>query len=626
MGTSRLTTRATRHEARYYWAGGVAFMVFFVLPALLGYVVSLAFGALSEGNPQRLYWLAGLLVVLEMVRMFVLHWGAIWFTQAWEYIRAVLRYNMLDAQLVSGGPNSGRPVASAGQAITRFRDDTEDVAVLADTWIDVAGGVVFTVIALSVLATVDTRATVAMVLPMAVVGVVATLLGSRLRLAHLADRQATAEVTGLLDDVLSAATTIKANGAEATVLARTRQVMDIRRETAVRSRVYGYAIRSFSQSTAEIGLGLVILVGAVSVQQGRLGPGQLALFLSYGGWLGFLPRMIGLLVARSNQAGVAFDGMATLVADNDPANTVIERHLDYRQRVADGRAADVANGVAGGAVDRDVPVSGVVDRGAVDRGVVDRGAVDRGVVDRGSGAVDQGALGRSTVDRSVGARGVGVRKPLQRLDVVGLQARFDSGGIDEASFSLERGSFTVITGPVGSGKSTLLRALLGLVWRVESRGEVWWNGELIEDRAAFMVPPNAAYLPQVPQLISDSVADNILLGTGNRAVLDQVLVTAAVSDDIQAMVAGVDTLIGPRGLRLSGGQRQRVAAARALVQQPELLVLDDVSSALDVETELELWHNLAAADTTVLAVSHRRTAWERADQVLRVEGGRLRSE
>ena len=87
-----------------------------------------------------------------------------------------------------------------------------------------------------------------------------------------------------------------------------------------------------------------------------------------------------------------------------------------------------------------------------------------------------------------------------------------TAGVHDVSFIVPRGSFTVLTGPIGSGKSTLLRAMLGLAHQADVTGDVLWNGERLEDRAAFLIPPNAAFLPQVPQLISDSVADNIALG------------------------------------------------------------------------------------------------------------------
>ena len=123
--------------------------------------------------------------------------------------------------------------------------------------------------------------------------------------------------------------------------------------------------------------------------------------------------------------------------------------------------------------------------------------------------------------------------------------------------------------------------------------------------------------------MSDSVRDNVGLGPVPTDDLARALALAAVDDDVAALPDGEDTLIGPRGLRLSGGQRQRLATARALVHGPELVVLDDLSSAVDVETELQLWDNLAAAGLTVLAVSHRAVAFERADQVLRLDHGTL---
>jgi ATP-binding cassette, subfamily B, bacterial len=211
------------------------------------------------------------------------------------------------------------------------------------------------------------------------------------------------------------------------------------------------------------------------------------------------------------------------------------------------------------------------------------------------------------------------RVPLRRFEIIGLSARYSDGsGVGPVSFAVERGSFTVVTGPVGAGKSTMLRAMLGLGWRADVSGVVRWNATPLDDPGAFLVPPNAAFLPQVPQLVSDSVSDNVSLGPMDEAVIVTALELAAISDEVAAMPDAADTLIGPRGLRLSGGQRQRLATARALVHRPELVVLDDLSSAVDVETEVRLWQNLAAAGLTVIAVSHRAVAFERADQIIRL--------
>ncbi len=123
--------------------------------------------------------------------------------------------------------------------------------------------------------------------------------------------------------------------------------------------------------------------------------------------------------------------------------------------------------------------------------------------------------------------------------------------------------------------------------------------------------------------MSDSGRDNVGLGPVLDDEFSRALTLAAIDEDVDEMPDGERTLIGPRGLRLSGGQRQRLATARALVHGPELVVLDDLSSAVDVETELQLWANLSEAGLTVLAVSHRAVAFERADQVLRLDHGTL---
>jgi ATP-binding cassette subfamily B protein len=179
----------------------------------------------------------------------------------------------------------------------------------------------------------------------------------------------------------------------------------------------------------------------------------------------------------------------------------------------------------------------------------------------------------------------------------------------------------------------------------------------IDDLHAWMVPPRVAYSGQVPRLFSDTLRDNLLLGhaAGDDA-LAVALHTAALDADVAHLDGGLDTRVGPRGVKLSGGQLQRAAAARALVRTPSLLVFDDLSSALDVETEAELWRRLfaragemsagasgpshprngatrrdgrhadddeAAGPPTCLVVSHRRPALRRADRIVLLAEGRV---
>ena len=139
------------------------------------------------------------------------------------------------------------------------------------------------------------------------------------------------------------------------------------------------------------------------------------------------------------------------------------------------------------------------------------------------------------------------------------------------------------------------------------------------------MPPRCAYTPQVPRLFSDPLRENILLGVpAGPAALAEAVRLAVLEPDVAGMEHGLDTIVGARGVRLSGGQVQRAAAARMFVREPDLLVFDDLSSALDVETEAALWERVfARPDNTVLAVSHRRAALRRADQIIVLKDGRV---
>ncbi|MCU1400674.1 MAG: transporter ATP-binding protein [Acidimicrobiales bacterium] len=560
ISVMRIAWRVSQHEPRTFWLGWFCFVLFFTFPVANGWLLGRGFDAISRHHTGHVYVLAALLAVSETLRMASIHFGALLWTQAWVHMQTLIRANLLVAQMASGGPEAGQPVGSAGEAVTHFRDDTEDVTMFVDGLVDVSAGVVFTVFAGFILGSVDVGATAVLVIPLLGVAVATRTLDSRIKRYRADDRQATAAVSGLIGDLMSSATTVKVNHAVEPALVRLRGLVDRRRRTAVRDRVLDEGVQAFSQGAADVGLGLVLLVSAGALASGSFDVGRLALFTAYLGWLSFLPRMVGRVLARRKQVAVAMDRMRYLVADDLAANVVTPRLLPIGARDRRGR-----------------PLASRPDR-----------------------------------------------VPLDRFSVRDLSATFSTGGgVNHIDFTLERRSFTVITGEIGSGKTTLLRAVLGLAHQSTVTGQVLWNDRPLLDRAAFLVPPNCAFLPQVPQLVSDSVAENITLGEVDEDRLRVALELAAVSDDIAAMPDGARTTIGPRGLRLSGGQRQRVATARALVHAPELVVLDDLSSALDVETELQLWSNLAAAGMTVIAVSHRAVAFERADQILRLESGRL---
>jgi ATP-binding cassette subfamily B protein len=208
--------------------------------------------------------------------------------------------------------------------------------------------------------------------------------------------------------------------------------------------------------------------------------------------------------------------------------------------------------------------------------------------------------------------------PLEMLEVEDLSYRYPGGerGIEHVSFSLRQGSLTVVTGRIGSGKTTLLQALLGLL--PKDHGTIYWNGVPVE-----VVPPHSAYTPQVPRLFSETLKDNILTGLPEPELdLPGALRLAVLEEDLANMPQGLDTPVGPKGVRLSGGQIQRAAAARMFVRPAEIMVFDDLSSALDVDTESTLWERVfARPNATVLAVSHRRAALRRADRIIVLKEG-----
>lgn len=209
--------------------------------------------------------------------------------------------------------------------------------------------------------------------------------------------------------------------------------------------------------------------------------------------------------------------------------------------------------------------------------------------------------------------------PLRELRLEGLDVVHDDGTVwvRDVDLAVRRGELVLLLGQVGSGKSSLLSALAGLL---DHSGSLRWNGEEIADPEAFLRPGQVAHVAQVPRVLSGSFRENVELGFDRDFATP---VAAARLDRDIAEAGGPDAVVGHRGVRLSGGQVQRLALARALATGAELLLADDVSSALDATTELELWAALRARGATVVGATSKQAALAVADRVVVLVDGEV---
>jgi ATP-binding cassette, subfamily C, bacterial len=214
-----------------------------------------------------------------------------------------------------------------------------------------------------------------------------------------------------------------------------------------------------------------------------------------------------------------------------------------------------------------------------------------------------------------------------------LELREVSFGYDDRdllrglSLEVPAGAFVAITGPSGSGKTTLADLIVGL--RRPDRGRILIDDVPLDELDTAAWRHTIGYVPQEMLVLNDTILRNVTLGDEmlTREDAERALRLAGAWEFVQEKPGGLDRGIGDRGSTLSGGQRQRIAIARALVWEPSLLILDEVTTALDPVTEREICATLRSlkGGTTIIAISHQPLVREAADVAYVLEHGQLRA-
>jgi ATP-binding cassette subfamily B protein len=544
----------------YLLSGLLASTLFYLLPLIPGLFVRQIFDMLTGDAPASgsIWVFVALIAAVAPIQMLSNIAANGVETTMQQTAAALLRRNLFERILQR--PGAKALPSSPGEAISRFRNDVDEIYGFLTWTLDPLGQAIVIVVALGVLISISPLITVAVFVPLVAVLVIVNMASKRIQKYRKANQEAIGEVTGLLGEVYGAVLAVKVAGAEEDVAAHFRTVNEARRTAALNDVLLTELLGSISFNVANLGTGLMLLVGAQAISSGTFTVGDFALFVSYLGWLTVVISMFGNYLTKYRQVQISLQRAIELLQGAPP-----EMLVRYNPVYTRGPLPELTH--------------------------TPRTAADT----------------------------------LKRLEAIGLTYHYPGStrGVEGVTFSLDQGSFTVITGRIGAGKTTLLRVLLGLLPR--AGGTILWNGEEVDDPASFFVPPRSAYTPQTPRLFSTTLRENILLGQPDDApTMTAALHAAVLEQDIGELEQELDTLVGPRGVKLSGGQMQRTAAARMFVRQAELLVVDDLSSALDVETESALWGRLAAqGSATTLAVSSRRPALRRADQIIVVKDGRI---
>jgi ATP-binding cassette subfamily B multidrug efflux pump len=460
-----------------------------------------------------------------------------------------------------------------GDLMSRATNDLSSVRMMVGPAVMyLANTIITAVVSLSLMFSLDVRLTLIVLLPLPIVSITVKMFGTAIHKTYEQVQERLSDMSAVAQESLTGVRVVRAYRQEQAEIVRFRQSnLDYLRHNKRLSRLQGAFFPTMSLFLGVSAL-LALWLGSRDVTTGRLSVGELVAFNAY------LAQLAWPMIAFGWVTNLLERGMASW-----------KRMLTVMDTVPDVR--DDADEWSPG-----------------QRLRPERRAQTPGESERawGHAGVEKGSIEFRNLTFRYGDREV----------------------LSHVSFSIKAGETVAMVGATGSGKTTLVNLLPRL--HNPPRGTVFIDGRDVRDIPLSELRGIVGFVPQEPFLFSDTLADNVSFGVpevkrSDPARIQAAAAVAQLDKDIRDFPHGYETMVGERGITLSGGQKQRTAIARAVVTDPQILILDDALSAVDTYTEEEILSRLSGVmkARTAIIISHRISTVRDADQIVVLQEGRL---
>lgn len=584
-----LIFKTIKHYFTLFILNNIFWGLFFILPAILTRFYSYFFDLLNSWKLEGLtearshiisYFIP--VVILTLLYSLNMYMTGKVTTTYFQQILFNFRRNILSRLFKF---KSHKLDMSMGEAINSMREDPNMILSTTNNLMDTVSNLLLAIWVIGSFALIDVTLTLTVLVPFIIIVYLAYLLRNKLSKVRKDSREKSGDISAFIGDIFSNIQTIKVNMGNKAIMDKFSLISEERRKFMIKDTLTLVLLQKINRNVSQIGTVIALLVVADKLKSGAMSQGDFILVISLLPYLTNFFVTFGFLLNNFVTSTVSFDRMYKLTGYENPEELMEQKFYfldnnEKRNKYLTDNELKYVNHLK----------------------------------------YKDNNCENTSENTSENTRENSFSTKDEILKVKNLSLAFqDKKVLKDISFSIKKGEFFVVTGRTGSGKTVLIDSIIGNNETYE--GDVYYNGE----RVSLLTYPKVSVTYQEPAIFSESIGTNIALNEINEDKLIEAIKNADLEMDIKEFNEGYNTLTGTKGVKISGGQRQRIGIARMIYNSSPLYILDNVSSALDVDTELKIWNNLKNLKETVLAVSTKKPAFHSADKILVLKEGKIDS-